>query len=212
MEDSTRTMLAAAEGLLAGFETLDREMAGHCRRVSALATRLASAAGLPGRACVEFEVAGLLHDVGKFTVPPSILRKPAPLSPGERSLVEEHSQTGADLVERIRPLEWLAPWVAHHHERWDGRGYPAGLAGEQIPLASRAIAIADAYDAMTEPRGYAPVRTRIEAREEILRCAGSQFDPSLAAVFVHGVLDASDHGSRSSPACSAEATATRAAA
>lgn len=188
MEDSTRTMLAAAEGLLAGFESIDREMAGHCRRVSALATRLASAAGLPPRACVEFEVAGLLHDVGKFTVPQTILRKPAPLSPGERSLVEEHSQTGAEIVERIVPLQWLAPWVAHHHERWDGTGYPARLAGDEIPLASRAIAIVDAFDAMTEPRGYAPVRTRDEAREEILRGAGTQFDPALTTVFVREVL------------------------
>ncbi len=202
MEDAMRTMLAAAEGLLAGFEVMDQEMAGHCRRVSSLATKLASAAGLPARACVEIEIAGLVHDVGKFAVPQRILRKPAKLTPGERSLVEEHSQAGAEIVGRVAPLQWLAPWVAHHHERWDGRGYPAGLAGEEIPLASRAIAIADAFDAMTEPRGYAPVRSRDEARLEILRCAGSQFDPSLVAVFVHAVIDR-EHEQTSVPSVAA---------
>ncbi|MBM4112172.1 MAG: HD domain-containing protein [Phycisphaerae bacterium] len=194
MDEATRTMLAAAEGLLAGFETIDLEMACHCRRVSALASRLAAAAGLPGQACVEIEIAGLLHDVGKFTVPPRILGKPGPLSPGERSLIEEHSRTGAEIVGRIAPLQWLAPWVAHHHERWDGTGYPAELSADEIPLASRAIAIVDAFDAMTEPRSYAPIRTREQAAEEILRSAGTQFDPVLASIFVHAVLE-EDEGS-----------------
>jgi len=192
MQEVNQTMFAAAEGLLAGFESVDREMAEHCRRVSRLAGRLAAAAGLSKRTCMDFEIAGLLHDVGKFAVPPTILRKPAPLSPGERSLVEEHSQTGADIVGRIGPLQEFAPLVAHHHERWDGAGYPARLAAEEIPLAARAIAIVDAYDAMTQQRGYAPVRSTGEARQEILRCAGSQFDPALATVFVHGVIDALD--------------------
>lgn len=196
MEESTGTMLAAAEGLLAGFEAVDREMAEHCRRVGRLAGRLAAAAGFSEAQCLEFEIAGLLHDVGKFGVPTTILRKPAPLSPGERSLVEEHSQAGADIVARIGPLQEFAPVVAHHHERWDGAGYPGRLAAEEIPLPARAIAIVDAFDAMTRTRGYAPVRSLVEARREILRCAGTQFDPALAVVFVREIIDAGNEESQ----------------
>lgn len=192
--EEMRTTRAAAEGLLAGFETVDREMAAHCRRVSALAARLAQAAGFSQDACAEFEVSGLLHDVGKFGIPQSILKKPGPLSPGERSLVEEHSQTGAEIVARVGSLQTFAPIVAHHHERWDGAGYPCGIGGCEIPTAARAIAIADAWDAMVQPRGYAPTRAHEEARKEILRCAGTQFDPALAQVFVECVIDALDDG------------------
>lgn len=185
-----RTRLAAAQGLLAGFETVDREMADHCRRVSTLAARLAVASGLDATGVAEVEIAGLIHDVGKFRVPARILHKPGPLSPGERSLIQEHSEVGAEIVGRIGPLRDFSPLVAHHHERWDGTGYPARLEGEAIPFASRAIAIADAFDAMVQERGYAPVRTVDQARAEILRGAGSQFDPTLARLFVDAVIDA----------------------
>lgn len=182
--ESLRTTFAAAEGLLAGFETIDHDMAAHCRRVSVLAERLGAAVGLDAAARTEVKIAGLLHDVGKFGVPASILRKPGPLSPGERSLVEEHSQAGADIVARVAELRHFAEIVAHHHERWDGRGYPARIGGAAIPLPSRIIAIADTWDAMVQPRGYAPTRTPLEAQREILRCAGTQFDPELARLFV----------------------------
>jgi len=190
--ESLRTTLAAAEGLLAGFETVDREMAGHCRRVSAISVRLAAAVGIAEPERSEVLIAGLLHDVGKFGVPSSILRKPGPLSPGERSLVQEHSQAGAEIVGRVATLRSLAPIVAHHHERWDGTGYPARLGGEAIPLPARIIALADSWDAMVQPRGYAPTRSTDEAREEILRGAGTQFDPGLARIFVHAVIDRAD--------------------
>lgn len=188
-QNDLRTMLAAAEGLLAGFETIDECMADHCRRVSSISAKLASAAGYSEPECVEMEIAGLLHDVGKFSIPSTILRKPGPLSPGERSLIQEHSQAGAEIVSRIGSLQGFATVIAHHHERWDGAGYPARLAGEAIPLASRVIALADSWDAMVQPRGYAPTRLLNDARREILRCAGSQFDPTLARIFVHAIVD-----------------------
>jgi len=191
-QESLRTMFAAAEGLLAGFQSVDGGMAVHCRRVSALAARLAAAAGFSPAECVEIEIAGLLHDVGKFGIPSTILRKPGPLSPGERSLIQEHSQAGAEIVARIGSLQGFAPVVHHHHERWDGAGYPARIGGAEIPLAARIIAIVDSWDAMVQPRGYAPTRAVDDARAEILRCAGTQFDPVLARIFVHAVVDALD--------------------
>ena len=185
----TLSMRAAAEGLLAGFATMDRDMADHCRRGSGVAGGLARAAGLSVREITITEVAGLLHDIGKFRVPARILRKPGPLTPGERSLIQEHSEMGSEIVSRVGALRSFAAAVPHPHERWDGTGYPGRLAGEEIPFVARIIAVVDAWDAMVQPRGYAPTRSIEEARAEILRGAGSQFDPALAELFVHEVVD-----------------------
>jgi HD-GYP domain-containing protein (c-di-GMP phosphodiesterase class II) len=127
-------------------------------------------------------LAGSLHDLGKLAIPEEILRKPGPLTPPERLVLERHSQIGFRMLESLG-VDPVAHWVLHHHERWDGMGYPDGLAREEIPLGARIIFVADAYDAMTSDRAYRGRLTPQEAVSELERCAGSQFDPEIVAVF-----------------------------
>jgi HD-GYP domain-containing protein (c-di-GMP phosphodiesterase class II) len=129
------------------------------------------------------EFAALLHDVGKIAVPDTILRKVKPLTPDDWSVIRMHPYHSAQLIKPIEPLQRIVPWVYHHHERWDGKGYPDGLVGEDIPLASRIIAIADAFNAMTTDRPYRKALSIEEALSEIQRCAGTQFDPETIEPF-----------------------------
>ena len=130
--------------------------------------------------------AALLHDVGKVGVRQSVLNKPGPLLPDERVHVETHVRIGYDMLKEIPALEHVAEAVLYHHERFDGSGYPEGLAGEQIPMASRIVAVVDAYCAMLDRRSYKEPYSVEEARTELLRCSGTQFDP----VIVRAVLAA----------------------
>jgi len=125
----------------------------------------------------------LLHDIGKIGVPDNILRKPAALSEAEWVTMRKHPEFGARIVAGIPFLEDVARIVRHHHERWDGRGYPDGLAGEDIPLGARIFAVADSFDAMTSDRPYRRAMTIDEARAEVARCRGTQFDPTVADAF-----------------------------
>lgn len=130
--------------------------------------------------------AALLHDVGKVGVRRSVLNKPGPLLPDEREHVETHVRIGYDMLKEIPALEHVAEAVLYHHERFDGSGYPEGLAGEQIPMASRIVAVVDAYCAMLDRRSYKEPYSVDQARAELLRCSGTQFDP----VIVRAVLAA----------------------
>jgi putative nucleotidyltransferase with HDIG domain len=130
--------------------------------------------------------AALLHDVGKVGVRLSVLNKPGPLLPDERAHVETHVRIGYDMLREIPALEHVAEAVLYHHERFDGTGYPEGLAGEQIPVASRIVAVVDAYCAMLDRRSYKEAYSVARARAELLRCSGTQFDP----VIVRAVLAA----------------------
>lgn len=146
------------------------------------------------------ELAALYHDVGKVGVPDQILHKQGKLTPGEWEVIKWHPVLGAELVEKCvwqwngsrvlasEEVEAVCTAVLCHHERWDGRGYPHSLKGEEIPLAARIISVADTYDAMTTWRPYRKVVDRDEALGEIIRCAGSQFDPEVAEAFV-GLLE-----------------------
>jgi diguanylate cyclase (GGDEF)-like protein len=122
-------------------------------------------------------LAAILHDVGKIAVPEAVLRKPEPLTAAERTLIERHPAAGADMVARIDGLGDIAPWVRHSHEHVDGTGYPNGLAGDEIPLESRILLVADAFDAMTSERPYSAAMPVDAALAELRRCAGRQFDP-----------------------------------
>jgi len=155
----------------------------HSEKVSLLANKLAREALLEDRKVIQVTIAALLHDLGKLEIPTELLNKPGPLSDDEWQTVRRHPELGMDVIKQIKPFEELATIVLHHHERYDGRGYPNGLAGEAIPLEARIIAIADAYDAMTTYRTYRPGRSSDAALFEIEREAGFQFDPDLVRLF-----------------------------
>jgi HD-GYP domain-containing protein (c-di-GMP phosphodiesterase class II) len=127
-------------------------------------------------------LAGSLHDVGKLAVPEEILRKPDALTEPERLVLERHPEIGFRMLDSLR-IEPVASWVRHHHERWDGRGYPTGLATDEIPLGARIIFVADAYHAMTSDRTYRAAVSPVEALAELERYAGTQFDPGVVAAF-----------------------------
>jgi putative nucleotidyltransferase with HDIG domain len=129
------------------------------------------------------QIAGLLHDIGKIGLPDSILRKAGTLSDGERAQVRRHPELGAEIV-RSEEFADIRAWIVAHHERPDGKGYPAGLTGDQIPLESRILAAADSYEAMTSDRPYRVAIAKQSARAELLRCAGTQFDPRVVAAFL----------------------------
>jgi polar amino acid transport system substrate-binding protein len=157
--------------------------AEHSTRVSRVALALADAAGLDGRDAALATLGGLLHDVGKVAVPMPILAKRGPLDDGEFDQVKRHPAASGALVVRA-DMGQLGVILRHHHERWDGRGYPDGLAGTGIPLVSRVLSIADAYDAMLADRPYRASLDAVEARRELEQGAGTQFDPELVDVFL----------------------------
>ena len=157
--------------------------AEHSSRVSRIAHDLATAAGLDGFLVAQATLAGLLHDIGKVVVPRSVLLKPAALNSAEFDWIKLHPQASGRLADRAN-LGTIASTLRHHHERWDGSGYPQGLAGELIPLVARVISIADAFDAMIADRPYRNSMTVAEAYRELEQGAGSQFDPDLVAVFL----------------------------
>jgi diguanylate cyclase (GGDEF)-like protein len=156
----------------------------HSERVRIYALALAEAHGVPKSQLLDVEYGVMLHDIGKLAVPDGILLKPGPLSPDEWKIMRKHPEMGRRLIEHIPFLRGAVPVVYHHHERWDGTGYPDGLRGEDIPLGARIFAVADAFDAMTYDRPYSRAIPVASARAEIERCAGTHFDPSVAATFL----------------------------
>jgi putative nucleotidyltransferase with HDIG domain len=159
-------------------------MRGHARRTAYYAGLLADRLGLSTRDQEQIRIAGFLHDIGKIGVPTDLLMRPSSLSAKERRLIERHPEIGARLVEPLGIATEIAAVIRHHHEWWDGRGYPDGLYGEQIPLFARIVAVADAYDGMSSSRPYRPALSPEEVRGEFRRGAGAQFDPALVKEFL----------------------------
>jgi HD-GYP domain-containing protein (c-di-GMP phosphodiesterase class II) len=185
LERSYRTTVSA---LAAALELRDDQTGGHAERVARLGVQLAAEIAPELAAENDLEYGFLLHDLGKIGVPDAILLKPGPLDESERAVMQTHPLLGAQIIADIPYLGPMArAVVVSHHERWDGNGYPHGLAGEQIPLCARIFAVVDAYDAMTTDRPYRPALPSAFALGEIKHGGGTQFDPRIARVFVERV-------------------------
>lgn len=170
--------------LITVIDARDRYTRGHSERVARYAMALAEKIGLPPEDCRLMGYAGFLHDIGKIEIEKTILNKEGPLSDEEWQRVRQHPVYGVAIVEPIERFKTLLPIIRHHHERYDGSGYPDHLKAETIPLGARILALADSYDAMRTNRPYRRGLSPAEARAEIKRCAGTQFDPFLAKQFL----------------------------
>ena len=157
---------------------------GHGARVAALAEPVAELLGWEPERLASLRFGAPLHDIGKVSIARDVLRKTGPLTLEELGAIRSHPRAGAELVLPIRSAHGALPYVLFHHERWDGDGYPSGLRGRSIPVEARLLAVADAFDAMTSPRPYRPVLSVDPALVEIAACAGSQFDPQIAELFL----------------------------
>ncbi len=176
--------LSIIYALAATVDAKDHYTYGHSRKVSEYSVAVAEALNLPPDKVATIRAASLLHDIGKVGIPDSILSKEGPLTDKEWEPVKVHPQLGVEILRHIIDLVNCLPAILHHHEHYDGKGYPSGLKGDSIPIEGRILAIADAYDAMTSPRPYREQLSAQDALDELKRCAGTQFDPELVEVFL----------------------------
>ncbi|MEN8614641.1 HD domain-containing phosphohydrolase [Dehalogenimonas sp. THU2] len=172
------------------LDAKDGYTAGHSQRVSEMAVGIGIEMGLPQTLIEQIRLAGLVHDIGKIGIDGSILHKPGILSQAEREEIERHSAIGEKILAPVVEDTEILAMVRNHHERWDGAGYPDGLAGEGIPLGARVLMLADTFDAMTSERPYRTAKSVSYAMDEILRCSGLQFDLAVADAFfkAHNVI------------------------
>lgn len=192
-----RNTLDAIESLNATVEAKDPYTAGHSARVQRVALALGHELGLPEEEREALRLGGLFHDIGKIAIPDAILLKPARLTDTEFEHMKEHSAEGARIVGKLGRLRPIVPIIRHHHERWDGRGYPDVLAGDEIPLLAAVVGLADAWDAMTTERPYAAAMSPDEALDEIRRGRGGQFSPAVADAMLRVVeRDPAEFGAR----------------
>ena len=178
----------AAASLAKAVDARDTYTGSHSTRVAELSAWITHRLGLDREQIELTRLAASLHDLGKLAIPEEILQKPGPLSDPERLVLQRHPEIGHRMLESLG-VDPVAEWVLHHHERWDGTGYPDRLRGEEIPLGARIIFVADAYDAMTSDRAYRGRLTPREAIEELERCSGTQFDPEIVAAFARELAD-----------------------
>jgi putative two-component system response regulator len=164
------------------IEARDSSLHGHCERLSALALRIACEVGLTGEELETVRLGAILHDIGKIGIPDRVLVKAGPFTPEERALMATHPLIGDRLLEPLAELAHIRPVVRHHHERWDGNGYPDGIAGDAIPLAARIVAVADAVEAMTGPRPYRERLEREAVVAELEHGRGTQWDPAVVDI------------------------------
>jgi response regulator RpfG family c-di-GMP phosphodiesterase len=183
-----RLFLASLQSLADALEVKDEYTHGHSLRVSHFSGAIARRLGLPSSVVREVELGGHLHDIGKIGVRETVLNKPGPLTADEYEHIMTHPSVGWRLLEPLLgEMPRVLAVVRSHHERWDGRGLPDGLAGEAIPLGARIAAVADSFDAMTSDRPYRPGLSMDDALAEIVRCSGTQFDPRVVEAFVAAV-------------------------
>tara|TARA_R110000868_G_scaffold241497_3_gene496656 strand:- start:368393 stop:370018 length:1626 start_codon:yes stop_codon:yes gene_type:complete len=183
-EEQRRTFVGTVRALSGAIDAKDRYTRGHSDRVAMLSKQLALEIGYNAEDAERVRLCGILHDVGKIGVPEAVLCKNGRLTDEEFDMIKLHPEIGANMLKELPSLQDILPGVMHHHERWDGRGYPAGLAGEDIPELGRILALADTFDAMSSNRAYRSAMPREKVLAEIERCAGSQFEARLAEAFL----------------------------
>jgi HD-GYP domain-containing protein (c-di-GMP phosphodiesterase class II) len=179
-----RANLETIIGLGEALETRDVYTQGHSERAVEYARTIAQELKLTKDQADRLQFATILHDIGKIGIPDNILNKPSQLTDEEYALMKTHPAKGANIVSKIRFLQQISVLIRHHHERWDGKGYPDGLAGDNIPIESRIVAVLDSFDAMTSDRVYRPAPGWNYAISELRRCSGTQFDPSVVGAFL----------------------------
>jgi len=189
MNDLERSYDITLEAMGDALDLRDQETEGHSKRVTAYTIAIARAMGIPADELKVIARGAFLHDIGKIATPDSILLKPGRLNPEEMAIMREHCERGYEMIRKIPFLREAAEIVYAHQERFDGTGYPRGLQGTEIPLGARIFAIADTLDAMTSDRPYRKGTNYTDASQEIARCSGTQFDPSIVAVFLNMPLE-----------------------
>jgi len=183
-QEQEEMFFQTAESLADAIEKRDPYTGGHTQRVTLYSLAIARYLPMSPIEKKWLKIAAVLHDIGKIGIEDQILKKPARLSPEEYDVIKHHSDLGAEIIEHIRQLKEIIPGVKFHHEQVDGRGYPNGLKGEDIPFLAKVVSVSDTYDAMTTDRPYRKALTKGAAVQELKRCAGSQFDRKVVAAFM----------------------------
>ena len=191
-EEQRMSFLGTIRAMSGALDAKDRYTRGHSDRVAHLSAEIAAALGFSPEQVEQVRIAGIVHDVGKIGVPEAVLCKPGRLTDEEFDKIKLHPEIGFRILEGIPGLQSILPGVLHHHERFDGKGYPHGLAGENIPLLARIIGVADTFDAMSSNRAYRSKMPREVVLAEIRKCSGTQFDPRVADAFLGLPLDEYD--------------------
>ena len=170
--------------LTSAIDAKDSYTRGHSERVTELSIKLANECKVSDADIENIKIGGLLHDIGKIGIPEAVLNKPGRLNDEEFAIIKSHPDLGIHILGKVEFLEPMVPIIRHHHERYDGRGYPAGLKGDEIPYLARIVSVVDTFDAMTTNRPYRKALSIEESLKEIEKCSGTQFDPEIAAAFV----------------------------
>jgi putative two-component system response regulator len=203
VERQRSLFLAMVKSLVSALEAKDKYTRDHSNRVTEFSLAIARAMGLDERELQDLEMAAILHDVGKIAIPEKILNKKTKLTDEEFAIIRQHPVIGETILKPVVELQMIARIVRHHHERYDGRGYPDGLKGQAIPVGSRIMSVADSYDAITSSRPYRDYESHNYAVKEIIKCSGTQFDPEVVEHFLEVakgfISDRSIGGTKDSP-------------
>jgi len=184
-QERSANFISHVSDILVGIlDGMDVHYPGHSRRVAALSDMVSRRLGMDDEERRQVHFAGLLHDIGKVRLDTNVLRGEGKMTPDQRAELQRHPALGVEILKPISLWEGILPIIHAHHERWDGKGYPRGIAGEEIPKGARIVAVAEVFDAISRPGPHVPKRSIDEALAEIGRCAGTQFDPELARIFV----------------------------